>query len=307
MNYLEIILKTLNKFAQNFIALIPNIIIAIFFAFITYFLAKIISRLVSSFLPRIAIRANLVIIFHKLTIIIVWFLGILIISAILIPSVTTANILATLGLTSVAIGFAFKNVFENFFTGILILLREPFSIGDFIEVESQHGDAKGYVHRISVQNTHLRKTDGSRVFIPNSKMYASIVRVFTDESLRREKIVCSIDFDTDIEKARSVIKNAMEQCKTVSKDKYIQVYVVSFSSNGVDFAIYWWTNPEPSQQRRSLDEVLTAIKNALDKEKIPMTYSTPVSFLEPLIVHNKEKNKNQNKENNKKYNNNSES
>lgn len=267
MNYLELILKTLNKFMQNFIALIPNIVIAIIFAIMTYFAAKLISRLVSSFLPRIAIRANLVTIFHKLTIIIVWFIGILIISAILIPSVTTANILATLGLTSVAIGLAFKNVFENFFTGILILLREPFSIGDFIEVESQHGEAQGYVHRISIQNTHLRKTDGSRVFIPNSTMYTSIVRVFTDESLRREKIVCSIDFDSDIEKARSVIKKAIEQCKTVSKNKYIQVYVVSFSSNGIDFAIYWWTNPEPSQQRRSLDEVLTTIKKALDNEK----------------------------------------
>ncbi|KTD73455.1 mechanosensitive ion channel family protein [Legionella tucsonensis] len=289
MNYLELILKTLNKFAQNFIALTPNIIIAIFFSIITYFLAKLISRLVSSLLPRIAIRANLVIIFHKLTIIIVWFLGILIISAILIPSITTANILATLGLTSVAIGFAFKNVFENFFIGILILLREPFSIGDFIEIESQQGDTQGYVHHISVQNTHLRKTDGSRVFIPNSKMYTSIVRVFTDTSLRREKIVCSINFDTDVEKARSVIKKAMEQCKTVSKDKYIQVYVVSFSSNGIDFAIYWWTNPEPSQQRRSLDEVLTMIKKALDEEKIPMTYSTQVSFIKPLMIHNKEK------------------
>ncbi|WP_454782478.1 mechanosensitive ion channel family protein [Legionella sp. WA2022007384] len=286
MNYLELILKTLNKFAQNIIALIPNIIFAIFFAIITYFAAKLISRLVSSFLPRMAIRANLVTIFHKLTIIIVWFIGILIITAILIPSVTTANILATLGLTSVAIGLAFRNTFENFFTGIILLLREPFSIGDFISIDSQ----KGYVQRISVQNTHLRKTDGTRLFVPNSKIYTSTVQVFTDTKLRRVKINCSVDFSTDVEKARSVIEKAMDRCKTVSKDKYIQVYVVSFSSNGIDFTIYWWTNPEPSQQRRSLDEVLTTIKKALDKEKISMTYSTSLSFIEPLLIQNKEQN-----------------
>ncbi|WP_341272882.1 mechanosensitive ion channel family protein [Fluoribacter gormanii] len=132
-------------------------------------------------------------------------------------------------------------------------------------------------------------------------MYTSMVRVFTDESLRREKIACSIDFDSDIEKARSVIKNAIEQCKTVSKNKYMQVYVVSFSSNGIDFAIYWWTNPEPSQQRRSLDEVLTTIKKALDNEKIPMTYSTPVSFVEPLMIHNKEKGERKNVKNGSKF------
>ncbi|KTC79410.1 mechanosensitive ion channel MscS [Legionella cherrii] len=283
MSYLELITKTLDKFAQNLIALIPNIIVGIIFAFVTYFVAKIVSRLVSSLLPRMAIRANLVTIFHKLTLIMVWFVGILIISAIIFPSVTTANVLATLGLTSVAIGLAFRSIFENFFTGFLLLLREPFSIGDFIIVDSQ----QGYVYRISVQNTHLRKTDGTRVYIPNSKLYTNTVVVLTDTPLRRKKIGCSVDFGTDVEKARSVIAKALERCETVSKDKYIQIYVVSFSSNGIDFEIYWWTKPKPSDQRRSLDEVLTSIKKALDDEKIPMTYSTPLSFVEPLAIKNK--------------------
>ncbi|KTC93904.1 mechanosensitive ion channel family protein [Legionella cincinnatiensis] len=283
MNYLNIILKTLDKFAQNFVALIPNIIIGVFFAAITYFIAKIIGKIVSSFLPKMAVRANLVIISHKLTVILVWFIGMLIISAIIFPSVTTANILTTLGLTSVAVGLAFKNIFENFFTGILLLLREPFSIGDFIEVDSQ----QGYVHRISIQNTHLRKTDGTRAFIPNMRMFTSTVKVLTDTRLRRKKIICSVDFDTDLEKARTTIKNAVTQCESVSKEKYIQIYVVSFSSNGIDFAIYWWTKPEPSHLRYSLDEVLTSIKKALDKEKISMTYSTSVSFIESLTVHQK--------------------
>ncbi|WP_115701656.1 mechanosensitive ion channel family protein [Legionella sainthelensi] len=286
MNYVSIILKTLDKFAQNFVALIPNIIVGVFFAVLTYFIAKIIGKIVSSFLPKMAVRANLVIISQKLTIILVWLIGMLIISAIIFPSVTTANILTTLGLTSVAVGLAFKNIFENFFTGILLLLREPFSIGDFIEVDSQ----RGYVHRISIQNTHLRKTDGTRAFIPNTKMFTSTVKVMTDSKLRRKKIICSVDFDTDLERARTTIKDAVKQCESVSKEKYIQIYVVSFSSNGIDFAIYWWTKPEPSHFRYSLDEVLTNIKKALDKEKIPMTYSTPVSFIDSLTVQQKTQN-----------------
>ncbi|KTD54656.1 mechanosensitive ion channel MscS [Legionella sainthelensi] len=286
MNYVSIILKTLDKFAQNFVALIPNIIVGVFFAVLTYFIAKIIGKIVSSFLPKMAVRANLVIISQKLTIILVWLIGVLIISAIIFPSVTTANILTTLGLTSVAVGLAFKNIFENFFTGILLLLREPFSIGDFIEVDSQ----RGYVHRISIQNTHLRKTDGTRAFIPNTKMFMSTVQVMTDSKLRRKKIICSVDFDTDLERARTTIRDAVKQCESVSKEKYIQIYVVSFSSNGIDFAIYWWTKPEPSHLRYSLDEVLTSIKKALDKEKIPMTYSTPVSFIDSLTVQQKTQN-----------------
>ncbi|ARG97042.1 mechanosensitive ion channel family protein [Legionella micdadei] len=278
MNYLGIILKALDKFAQNFLALIPNIIIGFIIAIVTYFISKVMGRIVSSLLPKMSIRANLVIISRKLTIIFVWFIGALVILAIVVPSITTADILTTFGLTSVAIGVTFRNIFENFFTGILLLFREPFSIGDFIEVDSQ----QGYVHRISVQNTHLRKTDGTRAFIPNSKMFTSTVQILTDTTLRRKKVTCSIDFGTDVEKARTTIRKAVEQCESVSKDKYIQVYVVSFSSNGIDFEIYWWAKPAPSQLRHSLDEVLTSIKKALDEEKIPMTYSTSLSLSEPL-------------------------
>ncbi len=284
MNYINLILNTLDKFVHNFISMIPNIIIAIIFIIFTYFAARLISHVVSSLLPRMAVRSNLVIIIHKLTTIVVWFIGILIISAIVVPSVTAANLLATFGLTSVAIGLAFRNIFENFFTGIFLLLREPFSVGDFITVDSQ----QGYVHRISIQNTHLRKTDGTRAYVPNSKLFTSTVHVLTDTKLRREKVSCSIDFSADLEKARTTIKKAVEQCETVSKEKYIQIYVVSFSSNGIDFEIYWWTEPEPSHIRRSLDEVLTNIKKELDAEKIPMTYSTTVSVLEPLGLQKRE-------------------
>src|SRR5205814_815906 len=148
---------------------------------------------------------------------------------------------------------------------------------------------QGYVDRISIHNTHLRKTDGARLFIPNSKMYNSPVEILTDAALRREEVTCSVDFNADMEKARSAIHKAVENSKTVSNDKYIQVYAKSFSSNGVEFAIYWWTEPTPNDFRKSRDEVLTNIKKALDEEKISMTYSTPLSFIEPLNVNRLEK------------------
>lgn len=284
MNYLDLILQSLDKFAKSFISIIPNVIIGILFILFTFLAARLISHIVVTLLPRMAVRSNLVSIIHKLTTLTVWFVGVLIIIAIVFPSVTTANLLATFGLTSVAIGLVFKNIFENFCAGILLLFREPFRIGDFIIVDKQ----QGYVTRVSVQNTHLRKTDGSRAYVPNSKMYTSTVQVLTDTKQRREKIGFSIDFNADLETARAVIKNAVEQCETVSKEKYIQIYVVSFSSNGIDFEVYWWTRPKPSDMRRSLDEVLTNIKKALDAEKIPMTYSTTLSLLEPVELKKRE-------------------
>jgi small conductance mechanosensitive channel len=276
--FITTLLKTLDKFFTNFIAIIPNVIIAIIILVITYFVALLTGRLTLVSLRKAHMRMNLALIFHKIVIIVIWFIGILVIAAVLFPSVTIANILATFGLTSVAIGFAFKNLFENFFCGIMLLLREPFHIGDYIVVDSH----EGYVHHISVHNTHLDKTDGARIYVPNSKMWNNIVEILTDTKLRREKISCSVDFGTDIEKARSAIKKAIELCETVSKKKYIQIYAVSFSSNGVDFEIYWWTKPEPADLRKSRDEVITNITKILAEENIAMTYSTSINFLDPV-------------------------
>lgn len=122
-----------------------------------------------------------------------------------------------------------------------------------------------------------------------------------------KKIVCSIDFDTDIEKARSVIKNAMEQCKQFLKISTFKSMWLLFLLMALTLQYIGGQIPNPANNVAHLMKYSQQLKMRLIRKKYPMTYSTPVSFLEPLIVHNKEKSKNQNQENNKKYNNNSES
>ena len=281
------LIDSLNKMAITFVEKIPNIIFAIIFLILTSFVAKLLSYLFVKSLRRTWIRPNLIRILDKLFYIAIWVMSILIVCAILFPSVTPGNLITGLGVASVAVGLAFKDIFANFLAGILILWREPFREEDFIETKGE----QGYVERISVRNTHLRRTDSVRIVIPNALLFNNTVLVLTDEDVRRESVKCSIDFSADLEKAREVIKSAIEKCKTVNKEKYIQVYAVSFSSNGVDFEIYWWTGSKPADIRASKDEVLSSIKKALDEEKISMTYSTPLSFLDPLSVHKAEDSK----------------
>ena len=87
----------------------------------------------------------------------------------------------------------------------------------------------------------------------------------------------------DINKARDIIKKAIEKCETVSKEKYIQIYVKSLSSN-IEMEIYWWTKSKPRDIRKSCDEVLSHIKKALDKEKIEIPHSYTLSFQDALTV-----------------------
>ena len=72
-----------------------------------------------------------------------------------------------MGLESIAIGFAFKDIIENFFAEILILFPEPFQLYDFIECQN----FEGFVEEISMRDTHIRLTDGQRVVMPNAMLF----------------------------------------------------------------------------------------------------------------------------------------
>lgn len=281
MEYLAPIFNSLHQFSMEVLGHIPNMIVSIIFLLITYFFIKLVNHIVWASLTRLTMQSNLVIVFQKLTTVGIWFLSILIVAAIIFPSVTTANLLATLGLTSVAIGFAFKDIFENFIAGILILLRQPFHMNDYIITKDQQG---GYVEKISVRNTHIRQSDGVRTVIPNALLFTNSVQVITDLDLRRTNVICSVNFDENIDQVRNAIENAIKKSKTVSTDKYFQIYIKSFSSNGVDFDIYWWTQSKPSDIRRSKDEVLSNIIKIFNEENIKLTYSTTISFQEPLFI-----------------------
>ncbi len=105
------------------------------------------------------------------------------------------DLVAGLGITSVAIGFAFKDVLQNFFAGILILWRKPFVVGDQIKFR----EFEGAIEEINVRSTRIKTFDGERAVIPNGDIYANAVLVKTAYEKRRVKFVVGIGYLDDIE------------------------------------------------------------------------------------------------------------
>jgi small-conductance mechanosensitive channel len=99
-------------------------------------------------------------------------LGLLIGATIVFPSISPANLLSTLGIGSIAIGFAFKDILQNWIAGLLILVRQPFRRGDQIK----SGEFEGTVEHIEARATLIKTYDGQRVVIPNSDIYTQRVR-----------------------------------------------------------------------------------------------------------------------------------
>jgi len=267
----------------GFVELLPLLVIAVVVLIFTWLMSRVLVAVLKRSLKQSKIRRSLRELFASLIKVTVWTVGFLIAITIIFPSLTPAKLLTVLGLGSVAVGLAFKDIFENFFAGILIMLRKPMRIGDFVECES----IKGRVEKITVRETYLRKTDDQLIIVPNSFLFKNPVYVLTDLSLRRFDLVVGVAYGEDVDNARDVIRSALEKLSDIDKQRDIEVYAREFNSSSLDFTVRWWANSQPLDMHKSRDKVVTAIKKALDDAgiEIPFPYRT-LTFKEPLPVRN---------------------
>ena len=273
--------RQIMEMARDTIALLPQIAVATLVLILTWAIAALGRSLVTRTLSRTKLRPSLQDLFTLLTSILIWVFGIMI-------GLTPASILAGLGIGSVAIGFAFKDVFENFLAGIIILFRREMRMGDHIECEG----IEGKVAHIAIRESHIRQTDGQLVIVPNAMLFKNPVYVRTDQKHRRQTVICGVAYDVDLNEARTVIFKAVESCETVEQgDHPIQIFAQEFGDSSINFEVTWWTGSVPVEQRRSRDEVVTAVKRALDDAglEIPFPYRT-LTFKEPLPLRRSEDN-----------------
>ena len=201
MDFLDILIDRVNEMVAGFVRILPQLGIALFVVVITWVIAKAARRLLDRVLRRADLRQTLINLFETVLGVMVWTIGLLIAATIVFPGVTPANLLALLGLGSVAIGFAFKDIFENFLAGILIMLRKKVNIGDVIECEA----VEGRVEQITLRDTYLRHLSNELVLVPNAYLFKNPLKILTDEKLRRHEVEVGVAYDVDLDKAAAII------------------------------------------------------------------------------------------------------
>lgn len=205
-------------------------------------------------------------------------LGLLVTAVIVFPSFQPAHVISGLGITSVAIGFAFKDILQNFFAGILLLWRKPFRLGDQIRTQA----FEGTVVAMTVSSTRLETYDGGQIFIPNNEVYTNPILVLTGKDKRRVVFEVGVGYKDDIETARSVIHKVLANTKDVFKEPEPWVYVQELAPSSVNFKVFFWIPPYENVKQRLLDEVSTGIKYALDEAGIDMPYPHRVITPDPF-------------------------
>jgi small conductance mechanosensitive channel len=195
-------------------------------------------------------------------------LGLLIAAVIIFPTFKPGDLLAGLGITSIAIGFAFKDILQNWLAGVFILWRRPFHVGDQIRTK----EYEGTVEEINVRSTILKTYDGERVVVPNSDVYTNIVLVRTAYPRRRVRFTVGVSYIDSIEEARATIHHVLQETDGVLPDPGPWVYVTELAPSAVNFVVYFWVEPEQANVLKVSDGVATGIKLALDQAGIDMPY-----------------------------------
>lgn len=261
----------LDNWVDGATRLLPNIVVALILLAIFWGLARLARNLIIKSSAR-RNRDNLGRVlggFVKASILV---LGFLLAATVVIPSLKPGDLIAGLGVSSVAIGFAFKDILQNWLAGLLILLRQPFEINDQIEVNGHEGT----VERIETRATIMKTYDGQRIVIPNSEIYTHALLVKTAHEKRRSQYDVGVGYGDGIGEACEVIKSALASVGEVESDPPPEALPWDLGASWVTIRARWWTHSRRADVVKVKAAVIQAIKLALDEAHIDMPYETQV-------------------------------
>lgn len=273
--------RSLQSLWRDFLERLPLLIVGVVILVVTWLVDRLTAIIVRRSARRARLRTSLQDLLVQMATFATWVLGLMVAAVVVFPGMTPAKLLTVLGLGSVALGFAFKDIFENFFAGILILWRFPFDKGDFIECNG----ICGKIEDVTIRMAQIRQVDGQLVVVPNAVLFKNPVNVLTSQDLRRTTIICGIAYDEDVDECRDVIEDAVKKCPSVAESKPVEIFAQEFASSSINFEVTWWTGSTPLELRRSRDEVIASVKRQLDTAgiEIPFPYRT-LTFKQPLTV-----------------------
>lgn len=268
---LPIVWEKMQKMIDDFIMMSPNIFLALIVFAIFFFTAKSIKQVVKNLTRNHRQARNLGLVLGRLAQGTTILFGLFIALSIVIPSLKAGDLVQLLGISSVAIGFAFRDILQNFLAGILILLTEPFQIDDQIIFKN----FEGTVEQIQTRATTIRTYDGRRIIIPNSELFTNSIIVNTAFEHRRLEYDVGIGYGDDINTARQLILKAMCETDGVLQYPAPDAIVVALAGSTVNIRARWWIQPPRRKDAlNSQDQVLTNIKNKLMANGIDLAFPT---------------------------------
>lgn len=237
MNILEDFTAQLSSYYDRVISSLPtfivSIILTIVFAFILYFVRKNLMKLIRrkaedpllvNFLNGAIRSINMIVILLLFLV----FIG---------KSDVAAGLFGAAGLSAVVIGFAFKDIAENFLAGVIMAFKRPFRVGDTIMTEGVEGN----IISMSLRDSQIKTFDGKDVFVPNAQILKNPLYNYTIDGFLRKSFTIGIDYDSDINQARSIILEVVRKIDGVlNEQKAPKTLIGAMTASTINIDVQYW-------------------------------------------------------------------
>jgi small conductance mechanosensitive channel len=252
----------LGRFLDAAILIVPRALAALLMVFAFWGVAVLVRWTVHAVFRHTALDRTVESLVKQLTYYAVIAIGLIVAADVL--GFSPQTIIAGLGLTGLAVGFAIRDVISNFVSGILILWLRPFEIGDQIVV----GATEGTVERIELRATRIGTYDGRVAVVPNAELFNSTIINNTAHLFRRGAIVLHLGYETDLRRAAETIAQAVRTAANVLPDPPSAVRIVELGANDLSLEATFWTDSRALSFVNADTAVRHAIVDALRRAEI---------------------------------------
>ncbi|WP_051720087.1 mechanosensitive ion channel family protein [Anditalea andensis] len=250
---------------DTLVAITPRLIIAVVLLLIFWFLGYYVKKLANKRLEKNMNDSLLANFLAGLVRGVILLLGILFVLRFWGFTGVVTSVLTGAGISAFIIGFALKDIGENFLAGILLAFKRPFKIGDVIEITGM----KGRVIKLNLRDTQIKTEDGKDVYMPNGSIVKNPLINFTIDGFIRNQFDIGLDHGSDYPAAILLMEKSMLQVKGVLKGERAPMVVVKeITNNAIIVTTFYWVNTftrVPGYNRvksQAIVEVVQALEKA---------------------------------------------
>ena len=264
---LEGLADSFQQFADGLVERLPYVLAALVALGLTALVARVVRRTVERALRRGGAERHVVVVVATLAFYAAVAVGLVV--ALSLGGVNLGVLVGSLGLATVALGFALQDIVSNFTAGIVLLLEHPFTEGDHIAIAEAEGD----VEEIQVRATRLRAPDGQLVIVPNKLLFIQVVTNATATVHRRVEVPLEIPYGQDAARARELLVAAAAEVDGVAEDPAPRVLTNDLGQGARSLRLWFWVDSRSHDPLRVRSEVLEAAGRRLGAAGISLAPS----------------------------------
>jgi len=257
------------QFGEGFVRRLPYLLAAVVAILLTVLVARVVRRGVEGALRRTETERYVRVVVATLA-----FYGVVAVGLVVALSFGGVNLgvlVGSLGLATVALGFALQDIVSNFTAGIVLLLEHPFTEGDHIAID----EAEGEVEEIRVRATRLRAPDGQLVLVPNKLLFTQVLTNATAAMRRRVEVLLEVPYGQDVARARELLLAAATGVEGVSGDPEPRLITQDLGPGARSLRLWFWVDSRTDDPLRVRSELLEAAEQRLQDAGISLAPPEP--------------------------------